>query len=382
MNNKGEVTRLFQDEETYSQVYHLKIQGANSYIGEFIGEHIKANHSFTPPKVKNPLVYKTQLEYISNIYPEFSERINGFSKVFNKTTTNIDCSYFGFALGETLCSAVYYPPCCTNDNKGVLSRNLDFSVNFLNEKAPFKKVYIQELHPENCYSSLSVVCYEVFGQALEGINSEGLSVVHLADGESAKKYPEYGSKEAKVGFNEFLPIQYLLDNCATIDEAKKALLTMKHYYHAVPVHLLITDISGESFIWERTPWGNTEIIIDNKSKPQVITNFLIHKYNTDKSLPINREDPNCEFLRYTKLRDALKGRNLFNWDEIEGINSKVYFKPSQNKDGLFADSGRTILHSFYIPDDRKLKIKFYKNDGENNSIIFSNFLEFTLKNSM
>ena len=45
-------------------------------------------------------------------------------------------------------------------------------------------------------------------------------------------------------------LRMLLDTCATVAQAKEALLMTKQYYYAVPVHYLIADRHGEAFVWE------------------------------------------------------------------------------------------------------------------------------------
>ncbi len=378
MKNRGEIKEVLTDENTWSRIFSIKIEGSNRFIGQYLGEVVRDRTSITHPTVGEQFIYRAQRSYMQKNYPSYNQRITGYSSVFNENekSAKYDCSYFGSPLGDTLCSAIYYPPQITENNKGTISRNLDFAMDDSSKNSPFKNIYIQELHPENCYASVSIVCFEVFGQALEGINSEGLCVVHLADGESSREYNQYCSGKRMVGFNEFLPIQYLLDNCATLEEAAEALLKMKHYYHSVPVHLLISDSSGNSFVWERTPWGNNEVIIKNNTTPQIVTNFLLHKYDLNSALPINKEDPNCEFLRYTKLNNALKNKKTFSDKDIEDNNSLVYFRPLKNN--LLPTLGRTLMHSIYTPIDKKVKIKFYKRDTEDCNILFSKFIEFKL----
>jgi hypothetical protein len=116
--------------------------------------------------------------------------MSGFAKVYGKTLSdhNYDFSFFGDVPNGVACSAVYYPPATTSSKCGYISRNLDFSIpkNLKLEKPvfPFKHTYVIEMYPESSYPSISPFCFEVFGLALEGINSEGLAVIHLADADT------------------------------------------------------------------------------------------------------------------------------------------------------------------------------------------------------
>ncbi|MGW8325290.1 MAG: carcinine hydrolase/isopenicillin-N N-acyltransferase family protein, partial [Desulfobacterales bacterium] len=74
--------------------------------------------------------------------------------------------------------------------------------------------------------------------------------IHLADADTRIDHENLATKETQKGFNEFLPIQYLLDTCSTAGDAAKVLNKMEHYHVAIPVHLLIADKHGDSFVFE------------------------------------------------------------------------------------------------------------------------------------
>lgn len=183
----------------------------------------------------------------------------GFAKTFGEDIqqAKFDYSCFGATLGVPMCSAVYYPPCSTETKTGILSRNADLPlVSFPqlidegmqnNKTRIMKKAYVVELHPNKGYSSLVMFCFELYGLALDGINSEGLAVTHLhGDVLNEKAYKP--SLDSGVGINEMLAVQLLLDTCKTVDEAKEILLCNKHFRMILPMHLLIADKYGNSFI--------------------------------------------------------------------------------------------------------------------------------------
>ena len=84
---------------------------------------------------------------------------------------------------------------------------------------------------------------------LDGINSEGLVVAILAEEESGAKVGREPGNE--VGMHELMGMRYLLDNCKNVEEAKKALLSLKHYYSFIPCHYIIGDKTGPSGIFRR-----------------------------------------------------------------------------------------------------------------------------------
>lgn len=376
---------IIDDPDSYGHVTHLKLAGTNKEIGYELGKLAKNEHNLKPVNSRSEMVTRCQSSYMQTTYPIHYERMKGYSKAFNLNidNTQYDFSIFGAPLGETACSAVYYPPETTKSKLGTLSRNLDFIVSD-NEKAPFKKVYILELQPDSGYSSISILTMEIFGQSLEGINSEGLTVVHLADGESAEAYPDNGRGEPGVGFNEFLIVQYLLDNCANLKEAKEALLMAKHYYYAIPVHLIITDSSGESFIWEFSEMRNRDYIIPGGNEPQIITNYLISKYGDDpEKLPHKSDNPRCAFNRFRLLHKEITdaGKPFTKKDMIK-INSKVYMSEPLNFVSE-TEQARTLMHTLYVPAKKEVQISFYlydeNGDDENGVEHRSDFVAFNFK---
>ncbi len=57
----------------------------------------------------------------------------------------------------------------------------------------------------------------------------------------------------RVGLAEQQVVRYLLDTCASAEEAKEALLLAKHYYFFTPCHFMVADRSGAAFVWEHSP---------------------------------------------------------------------------------------------------------------------------------
>lgn len=374
------INDIINSKDSYSTVKHIVLKGTNREIGKELGYIAHKKHNILPNESKSQLITKSQVDYLRNNYPIHYERMKGYASEYNSTLNNhsFDFSTFGKPLGETACSAVYYPPSATQEKEGILSRNLDFVVSD-KPNAPFKDVCLMELHPDEGYSSFTILTMEVFGQGLEGINSQGLTVVHLADGETAEKYPDGGRGELGVGFNEFLIIQYLLDTCSNIDEAKEALLKAKHYFHSIPVHLIITDSSGDSFIWEFDEFRNREYIIDGSNEPQIITNFLISKYGSvaDK-LPVKNNSPGCAFNRFRRLNNEIsKSYKKFTFEDVVDINSTVHFRGKLDFSSK-EEQARTLMHTVYYPKRKEVNINFYLNEDSHGNQRRSEFYKFNI----
>lgn len=345
------------------EVRHLILKGTNYEIGKKLGEIARERHGIEKEPTENLMQTRCQRIYLENNYPIYFERMRGMADAYNSNIKEdlIDFSLLGELILGTGCSAVYYPPISTRSSHGIISRNLDF---FIPNSIPaLSKPYIVEMYPDEGYASISILSFQLLGEALEGINSEGLIVVHLADDESTEKYSMEPTFCNAVGLNELKSIQLLLDTCATVEEAKQMLLTNKHFYMFQPTHLLIADSYGNSFVWEYSHAHNKEYFIDGNDEPQIVTNFLLHRYQSVQDIPKANEEKTCPYNRFRVIRNAIEDYNgKFTIDFIKETNALVFIEKSSyiNPPDIPV---RTLLHSIYDIDNRSLEVSFYLKDG-------------------
>src|SRR5205823_6714220 len=114
---------------------------------------------------------------------------------------------------------------------------------------PTARPYLVELHPDHGYASIAMVAYDLLSGVLDGMNSEGLTVTMAMDDELFSKYPMEPALGSAPGMGVLQMLRFLLDTCGSVDEAKEALLMTKQYYEYIPVHYLIADRFGKSFVW-------------------------------------------------------------------------------------------------------------------------------------
>jgi len=290
------------------------------------------------------------------------------------------------------CSVVYYPPATTAGSCGYLSRNLDFPIDIsiadvMQLPLPaddrkqmasiFCEPFIMEWYPKDGgYASLAIHAFDTLTGTVDGMNSAGLVVAQLTDesalaelGPDLEVHP--GLPQA-VGLNELQVLRFLLDTCATAEEAKEALLTSKQYYGFAPLHYIVADRAGNSFIYERSTGRNVQYIIDGSGQPQVVTNFQIQKHPAADQMP--KEPPTWEsnaFWRYQVLAERIaEQKGLFTADDVKGHNGCVnYMKvieemwadPSYEGDAA-DDVVRTLWHSLYDQQAGTAEFSFYLGD--------------------
>jgi hypothetical protein len=214
------------------------------------------------------------------------------------------------------------------------------------------------------------------------MNSEGLTVALLADDELNGKFRMEPTSGPAVGLGSLQMQRLLLDTCATVEEAKEALLQTKQYYEFISVHYLIADRTGKAFVWEYSQAHNKEYIIENPGKPLVTTNFSLHRYlNKDRPPAVEQARKVCP--RYCVLTDQLATSP--EKMTVEFIKSAHHKVDAVQPKGLFGRAtSRTFWHALYFPEQRRAQISFYLRDErvadspDKVRIVRSDYLEFSL----
>jgi Acyl-coenzyme A:6-aminopenicillanic acid acyl-transferase len=371
---------------------HLVLKGTNEQIGKALATIAKERMGVGPDASSDKLRTKMQRRYIEKNYPILFDRLRGVAEVFGKRLDDDAFNVSGLSCValKAGCSVMYFPPELTATKTGIVSRDYDFSTGTITgEKPPPGKAgdtsrpYVVEMYPDRGYASLALYSYDMLSGVLDGINSEGLTVTLMADDELISKYGFEPALDTGVGLGVLQMLRMLLDTCATVEEAKEALLTTKQYYEFIPVHYLIADRHGKAFVWEYSQAHNKEYIIENPGKPLVATNFSLHRYLVDgKPPPTDKVKSVCP--RYCLLTDRLAAeKEKVSVDFIKQTHKQVdaNFTP---KTGNRAPS-RTLWHALYVPEKRSLQISFYLHDEPDPDkagqmrIVRSEYLEFGVK---
>jgi predicted choloylglycine hydrolase len=379
-------------QDKFAEVRHVVLKGSNYDIGRQIGEIAIRDGSVVRPQ-GNSILNSTKRIYMQKTYPIHYERMRGLAAAYGLDITDDSYDLTGLPQPQFQpssagpgCSVIFYPAGYTETGHSILTKNYDFITGDINGRRPQKsgqalmsRPYIFEIYPDKGYSSLSICAFEYFGGVLDGINSEGLVVSILAESESPPKVGmEPGSE---VGVHELMCMRYLLDNCKNVDEAREAMLFLKHYYSFIPCHYLIGDRSGKSFIFEFSPARNKSMIIDGNG-PQWVTNHLVFLHQKVEEFP--ETGLNWSMTRYKKLYESLKAKPRFSQGEITAIAESVAIPPNAPGNPERAWN-RTLWFSRYDTDNLSLTVKFYlgeKPDPANEKMVvleYSDTMEFRLK---
>jgi hypothetical protein len=376
----------------FMEVRHLVLKGSNREIGRALTAVARKRHQVKLAASSDPLHCRARRLYLERHYPILFERMRGVADCYGERLENdsVNMSALWYVKMKPGCSVVYYPPRMTDDNAGVLSRNNDYSTGTLWGARPARgelpaaaRPYLIEMHPDRGYSSLALCVGDLLSGVLDGVNSAGLTVALLADSsEPGDPLPEPAG-DTGVGLGSLQMQRFLLDTCATTTEAKQALLTTRQYYELMRCKYLVADRHGTAFIWELSPDGNREYILEAPGKPLVTTNFSLHRHLDGKNLPSAKQARKiCP--RYTALAEGIaKHSGKFTRDDIKAVHRVADQTEPSSPDDV-RPPGRTIWHALYFPEQRMVQVSFYlgekREEGRwrKDRIIRSDYLEFRL----
>jgi predicted choloylglycine hydrolase len=358
-------------------VRHVRASGTNREIGRTIALAAREAHGELagPQAVADPNVQRARWRWFEANYPALAERLLGAGDVFgvDAARDDIDLAFLATYAVPAGCSVVHYPGTGTKDGHGILSRHFDFPnltysqlfglPPLANERPLAGDVWVVELHPDDGYASLTIGIMDVMG-AMDGVNEAGLAVALLADNESPNQEP---SVTAQVGLSEQQIVRYLLDTCATVDEAKQALLLAKQYYFFVPCHFVVADRSGDAFVWEYSPGHNLERIVEGAPElggRMVCTNHLLHRRPDPFDLPRDAGVDGTAALTYSRwasLASAVGDGGIVTRDDIRAQFRSVRFEAP-------VPMARTFWHALWDTTDASVEVQFYLRDEAERSV--------------
>jgi hypothetical protein len=404
-------------DDSFMTVRHVTLRGTNFAIGHALGQLAIGQHGDAlVAHAADPTFARARRRYFRRDYPVHWERVRGVATAFGADPEDdrFDLTWLPYHLGPSPgmpgCSVAHYPPTATADGHGYLSRNFDFSLGTIAEvmgphlppgqpggpRPVMSEPYIVETHPtDGGYAAIALHAFDLLSGTLDGLNSAGLAVSIMADEEAITAlgpHLELHPGAARmVGLNELQVMRLLLDTCATAAEARDALLAVKQFYAYVPCHYLVADRSGESFIYENSTGRNTQYIIPGGGRPQVATNFQVHRHPTRAQMPGGALTlATNAFWRYRTLEDRIAaGAAPVTAETMKANNACVnVLRLREASGGATANpaianlQARTLWHSLYDLEARTVEISFYLGDeiradgcqGERRS----NYLRFAL----
>ena len=215
------------------------------------------------------------------------------------------------------CTAFYLK----NGSDHYISKNLDWSIEngyvFLNERNVNKSILVTKLFSANEFkwtSKYRSLTFNQFGKEfpLDGMNEQGLVIEEL-NMTPVKLIPD----SAKQSINEFQLVQYLLDNCKSVDESICRLKNFQIKPLFQTLHYLIADKTGNVIVAEFNG-SDFDIYFPHRMGFPVLSNnnyneslkYLSNFQGFGGDLPVkNRKGSNERFVSVANLLKQYKNQH-------------------------------------------------------------------------
>lgn len=349
-------------DDDFCTVRHAVLAGSYEDIGAALAEMAERHHAFLPVRSTDRIGNRARRRWFEVFYPELAARARGIARHFGVSAGDerFDLASVPVGFPAAGCSVAWVPPERSASGAGLVSRNFDFTRQTFTElfsgqanpgePALAAEPYILQTRPDRGHATLLISSFDLASGATDGINDAGLVAALLADEESGGAEPTYAPQ---AGLAEHEICRYLLETCATAEEAIEALRMAKQYYYFVPCHYFVCDRRGKAFVWEHTAAHNGEHIV-SADGPMVVTNHLLQRYPTIAGLPV-RPGNGWTFDRARRLTAALADPRPIDVQTLERRHACVRI--------LDPDTPvRTLWHAVYDTEALTMDISFHLGD--------------------
>ncbi|MER7080874.1 Predicted choloylglycine hydrolase [Saccharopolyspora kobensis] len=353
-------------EGDFTTVRKVTVSGSGREVGAELAAEAAATYGWAPVPAE-PVRVRARLAWFERYWPQHHERMLGAAE-----SLGLDAGRFHFDALSGLptgsgCSATFLSPSATEEGRGLFGRNYDFFTTSATELFAFvsgensggpasgelpmaSRPYVLSLVPDDGPASTVLTMNELDG-CTEGINEHGLAVALLIANAETLGAPVQAGPQ--VGLSPIQLPRFVLDTCATADEARRALLAAKHYDLGAPLHYLIADASGDAFVWERGP-GGAEHIFDIDGDALCLTNHYLHEQgarDTDNTM--------LSHYRYRTLRERT-AESGFSGKRLREMLDEVGFASGDETGGVPL---RTLWSTVFDLGERTMSTWFYLGDS-------------------
>jgi len=376
-------------EGNYAKPNHIIIAGSDEEIGYELASLAKEKYDCTLEKYDEPIYGEARREFFKRNWPAMNERAKGISRTYGLSeddneydTTALPYDVYdsirgGQALSFATCSGLVLPIEKSDTHKGVyIARNNDlwplpvWSV-ILGKTPPegaygaYQRANVIESHPDKGYKNILIGSHDLLTPFGDGINEKGLYFSTFADpngvGEVAS--PMAGGKINGLSYAQLGA--YLLSNCATVEDAKKAILTTRVIQVGMCIHMLIADRDGNATVFEIDKLSQAYVFTDRKpGEPLFCTNHPLSAYPDSSKFPAYSEEAEHNtFYRMNLLNKTYAGMKApFKKSDAEELVNVVHCAFIDDKKAEAAFKERTLINTNCDLSKPEITVRFYLGD--------------------
>ena len=374
-------------EGNYTKPVHIIVQGSYEEIGYDLAKLGKETYGCKLGIYDDPIYGQARKTYMENNWPEMAQKSKGVRKAFGLSDDDVvyddtalpydwyDAVKSGTAADLTACSAAVLPKEKSEGGGVFVSRNFDMMAlvcwsELFGKKAPEgafrynERAIVLETRPDKGYKTIQIGGNEALNPYVDGINEKGLYVTVFHDPNSigAEGTPCSGMKLNGLALTQ-LPA-FLLDTCATVEEAKQKILQNSLMQTMMRVHLLIADESGNATVFELSDTGDYRFTDRAANNPLFVTNHALYKYPEPGTYP--EFDINAEHNTYARqliLRDAYAGlKPPFKVTDATAMTDAVHCSFTDTKKAESGPLERTLSNATSDLKNKTISVRWYLGD--------------------
>jgi len=370
----------------YSKPRHIIVAGSHEEIGFDIATIAKNDYACQLGIYDDPIYAQGRKAYMEQHWPEMAERSKGVRRAYGLSENDVvfdsnslpydwyDALKGGSQMDLTTCSAALLP--IEKSNGGVfVSRNYDMMAMVMWSEIFEKKIpegafriaercIVLETRPDKGYNTIQIGGNEALHPWVDGLNEKGLyvTVFHDPDSIGSEGTPCSGMKIAGITMTQLPTL--LLDECASVEEAKLKILQNRVIQTIMRAHLLIADASGNATVFELDAEAGYRFTDRKANEPLFVTNHELAKYPDPGSYP--EFDIHAEHNTYARqliLRDAYAGLSApFTKDDVNAMTDAVHCSFVDTKKAESGPLERTLSNCTCDLSKPELSVRWYLGD--------------------
>ncbi len=375
-------------EGNYAKPNHIIIAGSDEEIGYELASLAKEKYDCKLEKYDDPIYGEARREFFKRNWPEMNERAKGIRRAYGLSEDDnihdtcslpydvYDCIR-GLSISFSACSGLVLPIEESDNKKGVYTaRNHDLFPlpvwsTLFGKKGPEgahgceERANVIEFRPDKGYKSILVGGHDILTPFIDGINEKGLYFTTFADPNGVG---EGGAPMAGGRINGLSDVQlgaYLLSNCATVEEAKKAILTTRVMQVGMCIHMLIADRDGNATVFEIDKLSQAYVFTDRKpGEPLFCTNHPLSTYTDSSKFPAYSEEAEHNTFYRMNLLDKTYAdmKAPFKKSDAEELVNVVHCAFIDDKKAEAAFKERTLINTNCDLSKPEITVRFYLGD--------------------
>ncbi|MBU3187481.1 C45 family autoproteolytic acyltransferase/hydolase [Clostridium estertheticum] len=292
--------------------YFKKFEGTSYEVGIQIGQWVLAHSTMIDMALLSPDTYpQDKLLAITELLDKYcsgiNEEIRGFADTIGVSRDQV--IFYAMTYLERGCSLMAALPAKTENGHTMMARNYDFNDEM--EEMCFAKTNVK-----GKYSHIGSLL-NLFGRC-DGMNEHGLAACKASNGLPVGNF-EGGQKSGVTGFQFWVVIRSILENCKNVEEAIDFAMNAPIGYN---INLMLADKNNKIAFLQCMDGHKSYEILDNNSNKTYLSatnHVLFPELKVYEKMIIKNSE-----LRNDVIVKTLKAKKKLSCNDLKGLLSTSY----------------------------------------------------------